>query len=83
MVTKRDLLAMICSLEDNVCDLEMRIGKAERELKKCKPCKCTAGACKVKRKPGRPRKSEGDKLEKAIRASKQPRDKSGKFTKKH
>ena len=72
MVSKRDLAAMICNLENAVCDLEFCVHRMDRDLDKVKKSLKEKKSCKCKKPCSK----------KAIKADKQPRDKSGKFIKK-
>lgn len=64
MITKRDLIDAIASLDHDLTALAIKVHLLEEAMY------------------GLKNKKGGDKLDRAIRAASQPRDKTGKFSKK-
>lgn len=58
MITKRQLLGMICDLATELDDLRDDVRTLEKEVHKPKPIKRGTNTDGVKRKPGRPKKQK-------------------------
>lgn len=58
MITKRQLLNMICDLASELDSLRDAICELEKEVRKPKPIKRGTNTDGIKRKPGRPKKQK-------------------------